>query len=433
MRSFRGLLLACSLPVFACGRVEPAADAPPPAVVEAPRGLPALATSPPSSTRDDLVALLANVAGTPGAELRLDAAEYVLEPQVAADVACPACPGDDWKSARPPTTYGLRVSGQGIRIIGAGSGRTVVRTRSGVGIAFDGCRDCVLEGVTITGGERDPGDQAADAAISVRESSVTIRDCVVADNVGAEFIVQASFVGIDGVLVREGGVATIERCRILRSSWDGISVLRGGKVTVRDTVIDGVDRARALVIGGGRGVGVRIATGGEASIERSLIARHDGGVGAFGPSRVTLRESIIEDSPSWGLAAWGDESGAPEIVVTDVAVNRTIACAVTVRSTGDPVTGELSGLRLMLTVQGGAGVAADCMRDGIDAPASFPAKGTASWMTGGPREPSPADVDATLFRQLSGEQAARMAAMPALAGSSYVKSQALAASRDSLP
>ena len=436
MRLVHASLVAASLLTLACSRATaPAADgsAPasgaratdqPPASASAPpplRGLPPLATEP---ARPIVTDLAARIAAMSSGELRLDAGEYVLTPAVSADTGCPACAGDDWATIRVATSYGLRIHGEGVRIVGAGSGKTVLRTRSGVGIAFDGCRDCVLEGVTVTGGERDAGDQAADAAVSVRESSVTIRDCVITDNLGAEFVVKDTFVGISGVLVREGGVATIERCRILRCSWDGISVLRGGRATVLDTVVDGVDRAQALTMGGGRGVGIRLATGGEATIERSLVARHDGGIGLFGMSRAVVRSCVVEDSPSWGIAAWGDTAASPDITIEDTAVHRIGACGITLRAGGAPVTGKLAGIRLMVTAQGGSTVAAACMRDGMELPADFAMGDVVSWMTGGPREPSPADVDSASFRAAAEVQAARMAAMPALADSAYVRSQA---------
>ena len=74
-----------------------------------------------------------------------------------------------------PATRGLRVSGRGIRLVAAVPGAATINTGAGYGLLFDGCDGCSLEGVVVTGGERDEDGRATDAAIVVRESTVVIR------------------------------------------------------------------------------------------------------------------------------------------------------------------------------------------------------------------------------------------------------------------
>jgi hypothetical protein len=351
-----------------------------------------------------------------GGELRLPAGTYVLEPRVEADTACALCPPGAEQSERPPVTIGLKVSGAGVRIVGEGPGRTIIRTRSGYGILFDGCSDCSLQGVTVTDGARDAAEKASDAAVVVRNSSVRLTDCALSDNLGAELAVEQAFVGISGIVVREGSTAVLERCSILRNSWDGVAALLGGSVVLRDVVIDGVDKSQGRTPGGGRGVGVRVATGGSATLDGTLVARHAGGLAAYGLSKLDVRDSVIEESTAWGLLAQGDATGVPELLGQGLVVHRTAACGVSVR--GD-VGGRLSELRLVRTAEGGRG-AGPCDAVALDVEPSFEVVDAEAWLTGG-RPGAAGDAETTAFREGSRALLERLAARPATSQSRYVQ------------
>ena len=414
---------ACDRAASPPARAQPSAPAAAPAAAPAPPEPPALPeptslpelpgeiAGPPAT---DLVARVAALGG--GGELRLPAGLFVLEPGLEADAGCATCLGENWQALHPPVTVGLRLTGKGIRLIGAGSGRTVIRTRSGYGIVLDGCVDCAISGLTITGGERDGSDEAADAALVVRNSSVVVEDCVLTDNVGTTNL--RGVVGISGVVVREGGTAVLRRCRIARSSWDGIALLRGARAELHDVVIDGVDRpSQGTAIAGGRGVGVRVTGGSAAVLDGVLVARHAGGIAVYGPSKLECRESVIEESSSFGILAQADESGAPELSGESVLVHRTAAGGIAVRG---PVTGRLSQVRLVLTALGGKG-AGPCAPVAVDAPPTFAVDDVFAWLTGGPTG-SPGDVEATAFRAATDEMGRRLAARPATSQSSFVGS-----------
>lgn len=399
--------------------VEPAAASapvPPPASSTASSALPVLPDA--SAARETFTDLVERVAALKGSgELRLPPGDFVLAPKPMEDAACVPCPGDDWQEIHPPTTVGLRVSGRGVRIVGAGSGSTVIRTRSGVGILFEDCEDCSIAGVTITDGERDPSDAATNAAISVRQSSVRISDCVLQDNVGADFNVQQAFVGISGVVVREGGRAVVERCRIRRQSWDGVSVVRGGEAEIRDVVIDGVDKAVGMVVGGGRGPGIRAALGGRALVDGVLIARHAGGLAVHAGSSVTGGDLVVEDSSAGGLLVDGRTDAPAELNVDGALLNRTAACGVMVRPE-QGVQGRLEGIRLVLT---GSGQAASqpCVGKALEVRGSLAVEDAAAWLTGGPGG-APGDLAAPEFQAATKPLLARLAARPATAESVYV-------------
>jgi len=83
-----------------------------------------------------------------GGTLRLALGEYQLTALPYADSTCANC-------QRPDTliqaTRALRVSGQGIRIVGVGAGKTVIATGAGYGFLFENCVDCSLDSLTLTG------------------------------------------------------------------------------------------------------------------------------------------------------------------------------------------------------------------------------------------------------------------------------------------
>lgn len=347
-------------------------------------------------------------------ELQLEAGTYELQPSMHADTACALCTGD-WTSERPAYVLGVRVTGK-VRIRGAGMGRTILRTRAGYGVLFEDCSDCAISGVTVTGGEREPEDMTTDAGIVVKQSSVVVSDCEISDNVGREAALREAFVGISGIVVREGGQAVVERCRLLRNSWDGVAVLRGGRATLTDVVIDGVDRAEPAAVGGGRGTGVRLAWGAQATLRGVLVARHQGGIGVFGGSSADVKDCVIEDVQGAGVQARADDTGQPVVVLDGVGFHRVAGQALSLGG-ADPAR---SRLRMVLVSLGGAvhePLAASLSREGIASDE------VVTWMGGGPGQARPGDAGIEEFRARVGELIGRLAA-PATSGSAFARSGA---------
>jgi hypothetical protein len=76
---------------------------------------------------------------------------YRLTPSPYEDPSCGNC-ADPAETV--PATVGLHVRGAGIIIEGSDPERVIIETHAGYGVLFDGCADCVLRGVTVTGGTR---------------------------------------------------------------------------------------------------------------------------------------------------------------------------------------------------------------------------------------------------------------------------------------
>jgi hypothetical protein len=280
--------------------------------------------APPSAASGSLARALA-AAGHGPVVLQLAPGHYVLEPAAYVDPACGNC---EDPSETVPTTLGLRVSGTGVVLRGSHADSVVIHTGAGYGVLFEDCAGCALSGVTVTGGARSPDGRATDAGIVVRRSDVVLERCAVRDNVGDSATVAATVVGIAGIAGREGSDLTVRGCSILRNSWDGIALYRGARATITDNVIDGVDAASGARVGGGRGVGIGMTWDARATVERNLVRRYWKGIGVFVDADATLRENVVEDVLTWGIALWGPGDAAPSARIERNAVHGTGACGV---------------------------------------------------------------------------------------------------------
>jgi hypothetical protein len=183
---------------------------------------------------------------------------------------------------------------------------------------------------------RDDDGRATDAAIVVRRADVRVTRCAIRDNIGDSATVMKTVVGIAGIAGREQSRLHVEGCRIERNSWDGIALYRGAQATIRGNVVDGVDKAAGSRVGGGRGVGIGLTWDARATIENNLVTRYWKGIGAFVQADATIRENIVEDILTWGIALWGPDGAAPRARIERNIVYRTGACGVMLdRGPGD--------------------------------------------------------------------------------------------------
>jgi Right handed beta helix region len=264
---------------------------------------------------------------------------YELTPESAIDSTCGNCTNPD---TLIPVTVGMTISGRNVRIEGPDDGSATVVTHAGYGLYFKDCRDCELERVTVTGGERDTSGAATDAAVVVTRSSVTIRDCVIRDNIGSAEIISTHIVGIMGICGREGADLTIERCDILRNSWDGIALYRDARATISNNVIDGVDAA-GVEAGGGRGVAIGITWNGSARIQRNLIQRYWKGIGIFVDANVIVYGNIVEEMRTWGINVWDAETGHTRAIIERNVVYDCGACGIAITRHAEYAAGEEHG------------------------------------------------------------------------------------------
>jgi parallel beta-helix repeat protein len=298
---------------------------------------------------DDLGWILSD-AGS-GDRIELAPGEYHLRPHPLVEPTCGNCEDPTTPVA---VTVGALIAGRRISIWApAGPESTVIHTHAGYGILFDGCWDCGIEGVTLTGGERDADGNATDAAVVVKHSKVRIANCHIRDNIGETETVGPIVVGIIGIAGREGSRIEIEGNRIIRNSWDGIALYRGANATIRNNVIDGIDRARGKQIGGGRGVGIGVTWDARAVVEGNLVRNYWKGIGLFVDADGTVEQNIVENVLAWGISLWDAGKGRPRGQIRDNAVYQTGACGIAVvrSQIGDPPPGFLLGNALVRTGQ----------------------------------------------------------------------------------
>jgi parallel beta-helix repeat protein len=224
---------------------------------------------------------------------------------------------------------GLTISGSHVRVEGPLDGAAVIVTRAGYGLYFKDCVGCELDRIVVTGGERDASGAATDAAIVARNSSVSITNCVVRDNIGDPERIAKHTVGVMGICGREGSDLTIENCEILRNSWDGIALYRDARAAISNNVIDGIDAAGAEA-GGGRGVAIGITWNSNATIQRNLIRRYWKGIGVFVDADVVAYGNVVEQMGTWGINVWDAGRGRPRISMERNVVYDCGACGIAI-------------------------------------------------------------------------------------------------------
>lgn len=298
-----------------------------------------------------LQVLLAELEGP--AVVRFAPGTYHLVPVDFVDDSCANC-GEPLERDIE-ATRGLLLRGRGLVLQGPAEGEAVLRTNSGYGVLLDGCEDCELRGLTITGGQRDWEPQASNAAVVVKRSTARVLDCTLRDNLGDEERVDATVVGIIGIAGREESETLIQDCRILRHSWDGIALYGGAKATILGNEIDGVDAVRAgprSNASGGRGVGIGLTWDARAHVEGNLVRRYWKGIGVFVNARAELRRNVVEQVLTWGLSVWDAGDGRPVARIESNVVFRTGACGVSLQRSAPLGPGEewsFEGNALLLT------------------------------------------------------------------------------------
>ena len=282
-------------------------------------------------------------------EIYLQPGDYYLSPTSITDSTCGNC---EEPNQFVTATAGLEISGSYVRITGPEDRSAVIHTNAGYGIYFNHCKRGIIENLSVTGGIRDPDGNATDAAIVVKNSTVTIRNNYIYGNIGDSAIVVKNIIGVMGICGRENSDLTITDNEIIGNSWDGIALYKDATATIIGNLIDGVDKASSKVAGGGRGVAVGITWNARATIDGNLVKRYWKGIGIFVDANVTARNNIIEDILTWGIAYWDAERGKPVGIIENNIIYSTGACGVSItRSQPGPNPGHLIGNVIVRTAQ----------------------------------------------------------------------------------
>ncbi|RMH73863.1 MAG: right-handed parallel beta-helix repeat-containing protein [Gemmatimonadetes bacterium] len=252
---------------------------------------------------------------------------YELQPQTIIDSSCGNC---EDPATPVEATVGLQISGKHVVLAGVADRSAILQTNAGYGIFFNDCQDCRLENLQITGGIRDPDPNATNAAVVVKNSTVTIQKNRIFANIGDSSRVNETVVGIMGIAGRENALINIFDNEIVQNSWDGIALYRGASAHIARNLIDGVDQVRGRQIGGGRGVGIGVTWNADAIIEDNLIRRYWKGIGLFVDANGIVRRNIVENILTWGMSLWDAGKGKPVGVFLDNVIYQTGACGMSI-------------------------------------------------------------------------------------------------------
>lgn len=282
-------------------------------------------------------------------KIKLAAGDYYLEPQEIIDSTCANCQDPEQKVN---ATAGLIIAGENITIRGPADTSAVIHTNSGYGLFIKDCENCVIQNLVITDGIRDTSAKASDAAIVVKNSSAIIKNNIIRGNLGSENLIEKNVVGVMGICGRENSNITIENNKIMQNSWDGIALFRDTEAVIRGNYIDGVDKAGGRSAKGGRGVGIGVTWNARAEIVDNYVARYWKGIGIFVDASCIIRNNIVEDLITWGIALWDADKGKPYAAIENNIIFDTGACGVSITSSSksaDP--GRLTGNIIVKTAQ----------------------------------------------------------------------------------
>jgi hypothetical protein len=238
-----------------------------------------------------------------GDTIFIRAGEYGASPVAFIDPTCGNCDAASFRR-NIPATFGFRILGKSLVLQGESRHGTVLRTGAGYGVFFEHAGTSRIENLTITGGTRDANGDATNGAIVARWTTLTVRNATLIDNNEHPEGVNGS-PGICGIAGREGSVITADNLLIYNNSWDGIALYRGdpgiANSGARATITN-------VTISQGQGVGIGVTWDAQADITNAHISSYWKGVGSFGTSRVTLRNSFLRDQLGWGVMAFGPSS-----------------------------------------------------------------------------------------------------------------------------
>lgn len=274
---------------------------------------------------------------------------YDLQPIQIIDSTCGNCQNPD---TLINATAGLILRGKSIKLIGDENYKTIIKTNSGYGIYVLNSGSVELKNLVITGGERDTSGMATDAAIVIKNSRAVIENNLIKDNIGDSSQVVRNVVGIMGICGRENSLLVIRNNKIIRNSWDGITLYRDSEAIIEDNIVDGVDKATSKIAGGGRGVAIGITWNAKATVKSNLLKRYWKGLGIFVDAEVEAELNIIEDMLTWGIAYWDAGIGNPIGFINNNIIYNTGACGTSIsRETGGEITGHYKNNILALTGQ----------------------------------------------------------------------------------
>jgi len=218
--------------------------------------------------------------------IELAAGEYVLAPgpEQEAPHVC------DYGGDVVMVTVGATITGRDVQLVGPRSGEAVIQTHAEHGIYFNACENCVMDRVTISGGDTQ-GFSPFAAAVVVRDGKVRIVNCMIRDNVGG-IAPNGRPAGIVGISAGGRADLTVESCEITGNSWNGITLFDTTRGVVRNNLMIGT---------GSVATGIAIDCGAGAVVERNHVRNFDYGFCVSAGAKVSLRANIIEQMAESGV------------------------------------------------------------------------------------------------------------------------------------
>ncbi len=263
--------------------------------------------------------------------------DYYLQPTRFIDETCGNC---EDVNTPVPATYGLKISGEKVRLIGPKEKSAVIHTNSGYGLYVVDCQEFYLENVTLTEGIRDTSGMASDAAVVVKNSRAFLKNNLITGNLGDSLMIAKHISGIMGICGRENSYMEIVNNQIISNSWDGIALYRDAEAYIEGNIIED-----------GRGVAIGVTWNAKARVIDNYIARYWKGIGLFVDASGVVQNNIIEDMYTWGLSLWDAGKGKPQGTFQNNIIYNTGAMGASITSSTAENPGCFTDNIIMQTAQ----------------------------------------------------------------------------------
>jgi len=247
-----------------------------------------------------------------GATVTIPEGTFTIEATVLSAVPCLNCEDD-----KPlTTTRGLLVSGKAVHLIGRGADRTRLRITASYGLVFLDSRGSSVQGLSITGIERDPDPEVTSAAILAFRSDLAVTGVRLHDLTNQ---VAGVTNGVSGIVGGLNSHLYLAANRIERTGWDGITLFKGtfGEILGNEVF-------------GGRGVAIGVTRGASANVVGNVVAGFWKGLATFDGSNTRIFNNIVHDMIGWGIAVRDSRAEVRNNLVVHAGVCGVITYADTV-------------------------------------------------------------------------------------------------------
>ena len=217
----------------------------------------------------------------------------------------------------------MTISGENVNLSAEEAGTVTIVLESERMLRFSSCRDCSLRNLNFV---INPVGNSADTTtfIVVQESEVALLSSEIVLAEVPDSLDESNSAIVHAISVGESGRATISGNQFRAFNGNVISLYNNARVKIRDNLIRGAgpeaQRAR------GQGMAILMSDNSTGQVKNNLITHCYKGIGIRDNADGIVKDNVIEDMSTWGIAFWQTGEQAPVALIQHNVIFRTGAC-----------------------------------------------------------------------------------------------------------